>query len=183
MRYDVVRRIATTDDLPYEAIRQVDAILELRAHETMAQATGTAEHNRFETIAQVLNVADPGISKTIMDRLGDELPDEANEIKALMFVFDDIMLIPDRDLQKALGDIDKDVLSLSLKIATPEVKDKLFGNLSKRARDSILEEIELLGPKPLKEVEEAQKGIVEIIRKMEERGDIQIQRGAGEQMV
>jgi flagellar motor switch protein FliG len=183
VRYDVVRRIAMTDDLPYEAIRQVDAILELRAHEISAQATGSAEHNRFETIAQMLNVADPGISKTILDRLGDELPDDANEIKALMFVFEDLMLIPDKDLQKALGDIDKDTLALALKVSTPEVEDKLLGNLSKRARESILEEIEMLGPKPLKEVEEAQKEIVEVIRRLEERGEITISRGAGEEMV
>ena len=183
LRYDVVKRIATTEEMPFDMVRQVDAILELRAHEALSQSSGTADGNRFETIAQVLNIADPGISKSIMDRLGDEMPQVANEIKALMFVFDDLILVADKDMQKILGEIDKADLALGLKTASDEVRDKLLNNLSKRARESILDEMEMMGPKPLKEVEDAQKNIIELVRSLEEKGDIQIQRGGAEEMV
>lgn len=182
VRYDVVRRIASTVEMPFEMVRQVDAILEARARESAAQGT-FGDRNRFQTVAQILNFAEPGISKSIMERLGKDLPDAATEIQSLMFVFEDLLLLADRDMQKVLGEVDKADLCLALKTAPREVSDKILANLSKRAREALLEEIEMLGPKPLSEVEEAQKRIIQVVRGLEEKGDVVIQRGGAEEMV
>jgi flagellar motor switch protein FliG len=182
-RYEVIHRIATTEELPMELIRQVDDMLEVRAYDMAKQSTDSASERRYKTIAQMLNFAEPSVSKTIMDKMQKELPDTANEIQALMFVFEDLVNIDDRQVQKILGEIDKADLTLGLKTAPEEVRDKLLGNLSQRARDAIMEELEMLGPRPLSDVEDAQKRILEQVRAMEERGDIQINRGGAEQMV
>ena len=118
-----------------------------------------------------------------MEKLGKDLPDAATEIQSLMFVFEDLIGIADRDMQKVLGELDKADLVLALKTSSPELSNKILGNLSKRARETMEEEIQMLGPKPLSEVEEAQKKIVESIRSMEERGELQINRGGGEEFV
>lgn len=182
LRYDVVRRVVSTEEMPYDMVQQIDAILEARAHEAASEKS-FGERNRFQTVAQMLNFAEPGLSKAIMERLNKDLPEAAGEIQALMFVFDDLVLVGDRDMQKILGEIDKEDLALALKTAAAEVRDKLLNNLSKRARDNLLEEIEVMGPKPLSDVEEAQKRIVEHVRGLEERGDIIINRGGGEEFV
>lgn len=182
-RYEVVRRIATTEELPIDLVRQVDDMLEVRAFDMAKQSTDSAAERRYKTIAQMLNFAEPSVSKTVMDRLTKDLPNAANEIQALMFVFEDLTRIDDRQIQKILGEVDKADLTLALKTAPPEVSDKLLKNLSSRARDNIMEEMSMLGPKPLSEVEEAQKRILEQVRAMEERGDVQINRGGGEVMV
>ena len=169
LRYEVVRRIAATDEMPFEMVRQVDAILEVRALEIASQASFANDRNRFQTIAQMLNIAEPGMSKSILEKLGADLPTAAQEIQALMFVFEDLVQIGDREMQKVLSELDRADMALALKTASPEV-NKLLDNLSKRAKDAILEEIEMLGPKPLAEVEEAQKRIVETVRTLEEPG-------------
>ena len=183
LRYDVVRRITVTEEMPIDLVRQIDEIMETRAGSLGATGGGSTGGDRYSTVAQMLNVADPNLSKSIMDQLMKEMPDEAVSIQALMFIFDDLAKIPDRDMQKVLGEIDKNDLALSLKAASDELRDKLLGNLSKRARDTIEEEMEVMGPKPLSEVEEAQKRILEHVRGMEERGEITIQRGGSEEMV
>jgi flagellar motor switch protein FliG len=182
-RYDVIRRIATTEEMPTELVRQIDEILEVRAFTMAGQRVDDAGENRHKTVAQMLNIADPSISKNIIDRLTKELPEEADSIQALMFVFEDLGKVPDRDMQKVLGEVDKADLAMALKAAPDGVKNKILDNLSKRARDTIIDEIEMLGPKPLSEVEDAQKRILEVVRGMEERGDIIVQRGGGEEMV
>lgn len=182
LRYEVVRRIAATDEMPFEMVRQVDAILEARAMEIASQASFSSDRNRFQIIAQMLNIAEPGMSKSVLEKLGADLPTAAQEIQALMFVFEDLVQIGDRDMQKVLSELDRADMALALKTASPEVSKKLLDNLSKRARDAIEEEIEMLGPKPLQEVEDAQKRIIEVVRGLEESGDIQISRG-GEEMV
>lgn len=183
LRYDVVRRIATTEELPMELVRQVDDMLEVRAFEMARHSTDSAAERRFKTIAQMLNFAEQSVSKTIMDKMAKELPDTATEIQSLMFVFEDLVNIDDKQVQKILGEVDKNDLTLALKTAAPEVKDKLLGNLSQRAREAIIDELDMLGPRPLSDVEEAQKAILEQVRAMEERGDIQINRGGSEVMV
>ena len=164
-------------------MRQIDGIMEIRAYALAGQRTDTAGERRFNTVAQMLNIAEPSLSKSIMDKMMKDMPDEAVGIQALMFVFDDLVKVADRDMQKVLGEIDKNDLALALKAAPEELADKLLANLSKRARDTIEEEMEVMGPKPLSEVEEAQKRILEHVRGMEERNEISIQRGNSEEMV
>lgn len=183
LRFEVIKRIASTEETPAELVRQVDEMIEARALSLGSRAGGSTGQLRYKTVAQMLNISDPLVSKAILDRLTREIPNAANEIQALMFVFDDLAKIPDRDMQKVLAEIDKADLALALKTAPPELSNKLLGNLSARARDNIKEEIELLGPRPLSDVEEAQKRILVQVRAMEEKGEIRVQRGTGQVMV
>jgi flagellar motor switch protein FliG len=183
LRYDVVRRMASTEDLPIESMRQVEASLEKRALEIGRAKSPEESKARFKTVAQVLTAGEPEITKAIIERLAQDAPTDANEVQALMFVFEDILKIPDKDMQKVLAEVDKADLVLALKAAPQEIADKIMGNLSARARENMKEEIEMLGPRPLSEVEEAQKRMLTQIRAMEERGDIKVVRGSGEVMV
>jgi flagellar motor switch protein FliG len=183
LRFDVVKRIAATEDMPAELVRQVDEMLEVRAYSLGTRQSDSTSESRYKTVAQMLNISEPSVSKAIIDRLNRESPEIANEILALMFVFEDLTKISDKDMQKVLAEIDKADLALALKAAPPELSEKLLANLSVRARDNIKEEIEMLGPRPLSDVEEAQKRILQQVRSMEEKGDIRIQRGNGEVMV
>jgi flagellar motor switch protein FliG len=183
LRYEVIKRIAQTQELPTELVRQVDEMMEVRAFSLSKSAAADDGKGRFKTVAQMLNVTEPSVSKAVLDKLNREAPAIANEIQALMFVFEDLVKIADKDMQKVLGEIDKGDLTLALRAAPPEVRDKMLNNLSARARESMKEEIEMMGPKPLAEVEEAQKRILQAVRAMEERGDIQVSRGTQERMV
>ncbi|HEX3134742.1 MAG TPA: FliG C-terminal domain-containing protein [Planctomycetota bacterium] len=183
LRFDVVKRIAATEEMPPELVRQVDEMLEVRAYSLGSRQSDGGGSARYKTVAQMLNISEPSVSKAILDRLNRESPTIANEIQALMFVFEDLAKIGDKDMQKVLAEIDKADLALALKAAPPELAEKILGNLSVRARDNIKEEIEMLGPRPLSDVEEAQKRILQQVRQMEEKGEIRIQRGTGEVMV
>jgi flagellar motor switch protein FliG len=183
LRFEVIKRIASTEELPGELVRQVDEMLEARASSFGSRGGAAGGQGRFKTVAQMLNISEPGVSKAILDRLTREAPSAATEIQALMFVFEDLAKISDRDMQKVLAEIDKADLALALKTAPPELQNKLLGNLSARARDNIKEEMEMLGPRPLSDVEEAQKRILQQVRGMEEKGEVRIQRGGGEVMV
>lgn len=183
VRYQIVRRIATTEELPMDLMRQIDQMLEVRAFAMSRQSTDSAGERRFKTIAQILNFAEPTMSKTLIDRLSKDLPEPATQIQSLMFVFEDILKIDDKSIQKILQEIDKADLTLALKTAPKEIADKLMNNMSARARDNTAEELQNMGPKPISEVEEAQKRIMEVIRAMEEKGDVKINRGANEVMV
>lgn len=183
LRYDVVKRMAITNEMPYDMVRQVDDILSERAVEASELGARSAGRNRYKNIAEMLNLAEPTISKSILDRLGKDSPEVAAEIQSMMFVFEDLTKIADRDMQKVLGSIEKDLLPLALKTASAELNEKLLGNLSKRARQTLEDEMEMLGPKPLSDVEEAQKAIVETVRKMADDGEITIQRGNAEELV
>jgi flagellar motor switch protein FliG len=183
LRYDIIKRISSTEEMPAELIRQVDEMLEVRAFALGSRQSDNTGDSRYKTVAQMLNVSEPSLTKAILDRLNRESPEIANEIQALMFVFEDLMKIGDKDMQKILAEVDKADLALSLKAAPPELTEKLLGNLSTRARDNITEEIEMLGPRPLSDVEEAQKRILQQVRQMADKGEIRIQRGGGEVMV
>jgi flagellar motor switch protein FliG len=183
LRFEVIKRIAATEEMPVELVRQVDEMLEVRAYSLGNRRSDGTGEMRYKTVAQMLNVSEPSVSKAIIDRLNREAPALATEIQALMFVFEDLIKIADKDMQKVLAEIDKADLALALKAAPPELSTKLLGNLSSRARDNIQEEISMLGPRPLSDVEEAQKRILQQVRSMEERGDIRINRGTGEVMV
>ncbi|GDY12809.1 flagellar motor switch protein FliG [Planctomycetota bacterium] len=183
LRYDVIKRVATTGDLPAELVRQIDEMLEARTGGLARGGAASDPKARFKTVAQVLNLAEGAVGKTIIDQLNRDEPALANEIQQLMFVFEDLVKIPDKDIQKILGEVDKGDLMLSLRAAPTEVRDKILGNLSARAREGMQEEMDAMGPKPLSEVEEAQKRILQAVRAMEERGDITVNRGTQDRMV
>jgi flagellar motor switch protein FliG len=182
-RFDVVRRMAATAELPADAVRQVEQALDRRALELGRAKSPDEAKARFKTVAQLLTAGEPEITKTLIERLTQESPADASEIQSLMFVIEDILRIGDKDMQKVLSEVDKADLVLSLKAAPKEITEKILNNLSARARENIKEEIEMLGPRPLTEVEEAQKRFLQAIRAMEEKGDIKVNRGGGEVMV
>lgn len=183
LRYDVIKRIASTAELPAELVRQIDEMMEVRAYSLGRSLTEDQGNRRYKTVAQMLNMSDPSLAKAVLDRLNREQPQIANEIQSLMFVFEDLAKVADRDMQKILSQIDKGDLVLALRAADQAVKDKLLGNLSTRAREAILEELENMGPRPLQEIESAQKRILQQVRAMEEKGEIRISRGQQDKLV
>ncbi len=183
LRYDVIKRIASTEEVPAELIRQIDEMMEVRAFAMARRGMEPPKDARFKTVAQMLNISEPSLSKAVLDRLTKESPQLANEIQGLMFVFEDLAKIDGKGIQKILGEVDKGDLTVALRGAPPDIATKLMDNLSARAREAMKEEIENMGPKPLSEVEAAQKRILQVVRGMEERGEIQLNRGAGEAMV
>ncbi|RKY37401.1 MAG: flagellar motor switch protein FliG [Candidatus Omnitrophota bacterium] len=176
---DVVRRIATMDKTTPEIIKDVESVLKNKlssvSHEGLTVTGG------IQTVAEVLNRADRKTEKEIMSILEKDNLDLFNEIRKLMFVFEDIILIDDRGIQQVLKSVDNKELAVALKTASEEVKDKILRNMSKRAAQAIKEDMEFMGPVKLRQVEEAQQKIVAVVRKNEESGDIVIQgRGSKE---
>ena len=137
----------------------------------------------IEALAELLNRCDRSTEKTILETLEEESQEIADEVKKLMFVFEDIIMLDDRSIQQVLKEIDQKELALALKGASDEVKEKMFGNMSKRAADMIKEDMEFMGPVRLKNVEEAQQRIVAVVRRLEEAGEIVISRGGEEEML
>ncbi|MDY5764903.1 MAG: FliG C-terminal domain-containing protein, partial [Treponema sp.] len=136
-----------------------------------------------ESVVEILNLVDRSSEKAIIESLEEEDPDLAEEIKKRMFVFEDIVMLDDRAIQKVLRDVDTQELSKALKSVDAEVQDKIFKNMSKRAAAMLKEDMEFMGPVRLKDVEEAQQRIVSTIRRLEDSGDIVIARAGEDELV
>jgi len=179
---DVVRRIAVMDRTSPEIIKEVENVLE-RKLATMMRRDYTSVGG-IEATVQILNNVDRGTEKTILSLLETRDPNLTEEIRSRLFVFDDIVQLDDRSIQRVLAAIDlREDLPLALKVASDAVRELIFRNLSSRARQDLEEAIEYLGPVRLREVEEAQQRIVNVIRRLEEEGEIIIQRGEDEIIV
>ena len=137
----------------------------------------------MDTVAEILNLVDRTTEKGIMEGLEAEDPDLVEQIRRLMFVFEDVKLVDDKGIQSVLKEVDNDELALALKTASEELKTKIFKNMSERAAQLIKEDMEFMGPVRIKDVEEAQQKIVSIIRHLEETGEIIISRGEGDELV
>jgi flagellar motor switch protein FliG len=135
------------------------------------------------TLVEVLNRVDRATEKAILETLGDRDPELADQIKNLMFVFEDIIHLDDRSVQQVLREVDTKELSLALKGVNEEVSGKVFRNMSKRAASMLQEEMEFMGPVRLKDVEAAQQRIVNVIRQLEDAGEIIIARGGEEEVI
>ena len=131
----------------------------------------------------ILNNAERSAERNIIEALEEDDPDLAEEIKKKMFVFEDIITLDDRSIQRVLRHVDMGDLAKALKAVDPEVQDKIFRNMSKRAAQMLREDMEYMGPIRLKDVEEAQQKIVNIIRKLEEQGEIVLSRGAEDEII
>ena len=175
---DVVIRIATMDRTPPEIVREVERVLERKMAAVFSQ--GFTFAGGVKSVAEVLNRTDRNAEKTIMADLEEHDPELADEIARLMFTFDDLIYVDNSGIQKALHEIETKDLALALKTGNEEVRDKIFKNMSERAREMIKEEIEFMGPVRLRDVEEAQQKIVAAIRRLEEAGELIIEgRGGG----
>ncbi len=178
---DVAKRIATMDRTDPNVLREVERVLEKKLS-TLSSEDYTAAGG-VENIVEILNMVDRSTEKTIIESLEEEDPELAEEIKKRMFVFEDIVLLDDRAIQKVLREVDTAELAKALRGVEAEVQDKIFRNMSKRAAALLKEEMEYMGPVRLKDVEETQQKIVAIIRKLEDQGEIVVARSGEEEMV
>jgi flagellar motor switch protein FliG len=137
----------------------------------------------IDTLVEILTNVDRGTEKIILEGLSEQEAELAEEIKKKMFVFEDIILLDDRSIQQVLKSVESKDLSMALKGASEEVGEKVFKNMSKRAADILREDMEFAGPVRVKDVQESQQKIVNIIRKLEETGEIIIARGSEDEMI
>ncbi|EIW18216.1 MULTISPECIES: flagellar motor switch protein FliG [Pelosinus] len=178
---DVAKRIATMDRTSPDVLKDVERILERKLSAMVTQDFTSA--GGVDSIVEILNRVDRSTERTIMENLEVQNPELAEEIKRRMFVFEDIVLLDDRSLQLVLREIESKDLALALKASSNEVADKIYKNMSKRAADMLREEIEYMGPVRIRDVEEAQQKIVNVIRRLEESGEIVVARGKGDEII
>jgi len=178
---DVARRIATMDRTSPDVIKEVERVLESKLSSLVNQDYTII--GGVDAVVDILNTVDRGTEKHIMETLEVEEPELADEIRKKMFVFEDILLLDDRAIQRVLRDVDNNDLAIACKGSTEEVQNAIFGNMSKRLAEMIKEDMEFMGPVRMKDVEEAQQKIVNIIRKLEDSGEIVISRGGGDEIV
>ncbi|MCK7605914.1 flagellar motor switch protein FliG [Geobacillus stearothermophilus] len=181
MQADVARRIALMDSTSPEIISEVEQILERRLSATVMQDYTQA--GGIEAVVEVLNQVDRSTERTILEALEIQDPELAEEIKKRMFVFEDIVTLDNRAIQRVIREVDNNDLMLALKVASDEVKEIVFRNMSTRMAETFKEEMEYMGPIRLRDVEEAQSRIVAIIRRLEEAGEIVIARGGGDDII
>ncbi|AEN87919.1 MULTISPECIES: flagellar motor switch protein FliG [Priestia] len=178
---DIARRIATMGSTSPEVINEVEQILERKLSATVTQ--DYTHTGGLEAVVEVLNGVDRATEKIIIDTLEIQDPALAEEIKQRMFVFEDIVTLDNRSIQRVIRDVENDDLLLSLKVASEEVKSIIFKNMSSRMVETFKEEMEFMGPVRLKDVEEAQSRIVAAIRRLEDAGEIVLARGGGDDII
>ncbi len=178
---DVAKRVALMDRTSPDVIKEVEKILEGKLASLVNQDYTIV--GGVDQVVEILNAVDRGTEKHIMETLEIEEPELADEIRKKMFVFEDILLLDDRAIQRVLRDVDNNDLALALKGGNEQVQSAIFNNLSKRLATMIKEDMEFMGPVRMKDVEEAQQKIVNIIRKLEDSGEIVISRGGGDEII
>ena len=178
---DVAKRIAQMDRTSPDVIKEVEKVLERKLASLVNQDYTII--GGVDAIVQILNTVDRGTEKHIMETLEIEDPELADEIRRKMFVFEDILSLDDRSIQRVLRDVDNNDLAIALKGSNEDVQNIIFNNLSKRLAVMIKEDMDFMGPVRLKDVEEAQQKIVNIIRKLEDSGEIVIARGGGDELI
>lgn len=178
---DVAKRIALMDTTSPEVVKEVERVLERKLSSIAPQEMTSA--GGVKSVVEIINRVDRGTEKTIMEALEVQDPELAEEIKKLMFVFEDIVMIDNRSVQRVLREVESQDLALALKGASSEVAQKIFSNMSSRAAEMLKEDIEFMGPVRLRDVEEAQQRIVNVIRRLEETGEIVIARGGGDEII
>jgi len=175
---EVVTRVANMEQTNPEVIKEVERGLELRLSGIVSQTFEKV--GGIEAVAEMLNLADRATEKGILEALESEDPDLVEQIRRLMFVFEDILLVNDKGIQAVLKEVDNDELALALKTASPELKEKVFKNMSERAAQLIKEDMEYMGPVRVSDVEGAQQKIVDVVRRLEDAGEIIISGRGGE---
>ncbi len=178
---DVAKRIAMMDRTSPDVIKEVERVLEKKLSSLVNQDYTIV--GGVDAIVNILNTVDRTTEKHIMESLEIEEPELADEIRKKMFVFEDILLLDDRAIQRVLRDVDNADLGVALKATNEEVQNVIFKNLSKRLAAMIKEDMEFMGPVRMKDVEEAQQKVVSVIRKLEDSGEIVISRGGGDEIV
>lgn len=178
LQTDVTIRMSVLEQTSPDIVREIEAVLESKMVELFQP--DMLKVGGVQNVAQVLTMADRSTEKGILMNLQEQDPDLAEEIRALMFVFDDVVQVNDAGIQRVLKEVDNKDLGLALKAASDEVKDKIFSNMSSRAAEMIQEDMDFMGPVRLRDVEAAQSKIVEVVRRLDDAGEIMI-LGRGEE--
>lgn len=181
MQADIAKRIALMDRASPEVIGEVEKEFEKRLSTLVSEEYTII--GGVDSVVDIINLVDRATEKNIMENLEIDDPDLAETIKKRMFVFEDIVTLDSRSIQRVLREVDNHELAIALKGTSVAVKELIFNNVSKRLAVMIQEDLEYMGPKRMKEIEDAQQKIVNIIRKLEEVGEIVIARGAGDEIV
>ena len=178
---EVTRRIAIMDRTSPEVVKEIEKVLESKFSSMLSQDFTTT--GGVESVVDILNSVDRGTEKFIMEELDIRDAELSEEIRRRMFVFEDIVSLDNRSIQRVIREIDNSQWAVALKSASEEVKEVIFSNMSKRLVEMIKEDIEFMGPVRIRDIEEAQQNIVNIIRKLEEDGEIITPRGGDEIIV
>lgn len=178
---DVAQRIATMDSTSPEIIKEVELVLERKLSSMVTQ--DYASTGGIQSIVDILLAVDRGTEKFIMETLEIQNAELADDIRKRMFVFEDIINLDSVSIQRFIREIENSDLAIALKGSTEEVREVIFANMSKRMAETLREDMEFMGPVRLRDVEEAQQKIVNVIRKLEEAGEIIISRGGGDEII
>jgi len=178
---DVARRIALLERATPETVRDLEQVLEQRLQSVVGQDFAVA--GGIKALVDILNRVDRSTERTILEALEQDDPELADEVRKRMFVFEDIVTLDDNSIRRVLREVDMRDLALALKAASEEVANRIYRNLSKRAAEMLKEDIEYMGPTRLRDVEEAQQRIVQVIRRLDEAGEIIIARGGRDAIV
>lgn len=168
----VIRRIANMGQTSPEVIQEVERGLEHRMSNLMSQSFQKA--GGVNSVAEILNVTDRTTGRTLMENLAQEDPALVEEIRRLMFIFEDLCKLSDKDLQSVLKNVETNQWAMALKAASADLKQRILGNMSQRAAALLQEEMEYLGSVRLSEVEQVQQQIVDIVRRLEDAGEITV---------
>jgi flagellar motor switch protein FliG len=178
---DVARRIAIMDRTSPEIIKEIERVLEKKLSSMVTQDYTIA--GGIQSIVDILNSVDRGTEKYIIETLEVQDTDLAEQIRKRMFVFEDIITLDSRAIQRVIREVENNDWALALKSSSEEVSKSIFTNMSKRLAEMIKEDMDYMGPVRLRDVEEAQQKIVNVIRKLEDAGEIVISRGGGDEIV
>ncbi|MTI80193.1 MAG: flagellar motor switch protein FliG [Firmicutes bacterium] len=178
---DVARRVAVLDRTSPEVAKEIEKVLE----EKLSTVSSTEETvaGGVKSLVNILNKVDRSTEKSIFEHLEGSDPDLAEEVRRLMFIFEDIVKLHDVSIQKVLREVDTKELAMAMRGANKDVNERIFKNMSKRASEMLREEIEYMGPVRLRDVEQSQQKIVNVIRKLEESGEIVISRGGEDALI
>jgi flagellar motor switch protein FliG len=178
---EVAQRIATMDRTSPEVLREVEQVLEKKLSAFVINDFTIA--GGIQPVVDILNRVDRGTERTILEALGEADPELADQIKSRMFVFEDVVNLDNKSIQRILRDVDAKDLGLALKTSSEELKELILKNMSKRAAEMLVEDMQMMGPVRLHDVEEAQQKIVNTIRQLEDSGEIIIARGKEDTMI
>ncbi len=182
MQAEVARRMAVMERTSPDVIAEIESVLETKLSSVMRQ--DSTEVGGLDAVVEVLNNVDRQTEKGILDHMEEDDPELAEEINQQLLVFEDLLLLDDRSMQRVLREIDtRNDLPMALKSASEDLKDSIFGNMSQRAAQDLRESMEYLGPVRLREIEEAQQNIIRTVRELEEQNEILIARGGEEELI
>lgn len=178
LQTDVILRVAELDTVPAQMVEEIEQVL--REEITAMGTVGAKKLGGAQTVAEILNQVDQATENAILAKIEEDKMELANEIRKLMFVFDDLVNVPDQGIRSILKEVNNEELTLALKTASASMKDKILTNISDRAAEMIKEDLEIMGPVRLTDVEKAQQSILRVAKKLESEGKIVVGKGGGE---